>query len=64
MDFGVTIDLFLERGHILDGSPTGDVSILAGAEDAVEQSRGTEEANMPTMKRRDRSANRRLFLRQ
>lgn len=57
MDLGITLDLLLERGHVLDGSPARDVAILSIPKGAVEETGRAEEPDMATMERRDGSAN-------
>ena len=45
---------FVEFGHMLDRTPAGDMPVLALAEYPVKQPRRAEQANMTSMKRRNR----------
>ena len=51
---GSVFFLFFPMVGELDRTPVGDVPIFSFAEYPVEHSRGTEQADMPAMKRRER----------
>ncbi|MGD0098102.1 MAG: hypothetical protein ABSB60_16570 [Terracidiphilus sp.] len=48
---------------MLDRAPAGYVPVVALAEDAVQEARGTQKPNMATMQRRDGPACRNVFRR-
>ena len=54
---------FHKRRHMLDRTPAGDVPVVALAEDAVQQPRGTQEPDMAAMQRRDGPASRNVLMR-
>ena len=61
-DLAVSV-LFHKRRHMLDRAPAGYVPVLALAEDAVQQPRGTQKPNVATMQRRDGPARRNVLVR-
>ena len=48
---------------MLDGAPAGYVPVVSLAEDAVQETRGTQKPDMATMQRRDGSASRNVLMR-
>src|ERR1700684_2596606 len=61
-DLGVSV-LFHKCRHMLDRAPAGYVPVLALAEDAVQEPRGTKKPDMAAMQRRDGPASRNVLMR-